>query len=287
MTQTHSRPAGITILASAFVLIGCAGTIAFPFFAFSDDMMMLGKIFLGPIFHSEVRIHIVTYLICYAWYLVYVAYAVLGFGLWTLRNWARKSVLSILAVAVGIGVLALPLFVQPFSMAVSIMIGCVLPVAWVAWYLMRPRVRYAFGDWHASSEMPPALSMRGMVAAGFAAIAISVGLFFCSTLVAEEARMHSSGVYQMTLDAAQDSACLSDELGTPIRSGRMMPSSFNENDSEGEAAFKVPIRGLKGNGALEVQAVKREGSWSIKSLVLVRNSKRTQIVPEEPASGCE
>src|ERR1019366_7512269 len=107
------------------------------------------------------------------------------------------------AAGVAMGVIASPLFVRPLALAVSIVIGCLLPFGWQAWYLMRPRVRFAFGDWHSTDEMPPALSKRGRSAVTFAAVVMTLGLFGCSLLFAVETMMRSSGAYRIAMDSAQ------------------------------------------------------------------------------------
>jgi uncharacterized membrane protein (DUF2068 family) len=78
--------------------------------------------------------------------IVGVIYAVIGFGLWKLMNWAR--ILSIVLVALGLlsGVYSASHLFSPLQ--VGMLIWQVIWIAidvWIILYLLKPHVKQAFG----------------------------------------------------------------------------------------------------------------------------------------------
>jgi len=82
MPSTMKRPVGVTILALVFLWIGFGGAVVFPFIAGSDVFTTPWDDFAEKVIHSEAWLRITLYLLETLWYLVYIAYAIIGLGLW-------------------------------------------------------------------------------------------------------------------------------------------------------------------------------------------------------------
>lgn len=294
MNPKQKRPVGITLLAIVHLWIGCLGTVVFPFVAFSSDSMIAFQRLAAVEIHSESLLRISSYLFVSTWFLGYVAYAVIGFGLWKLRNWARKAVLVLIVIIIFICVVcALPFafFGERGALAVVIVMGIVVPYAWIFWYMKRPRVRFAFGaysttdDGTSTSEPPPGLTRMGKTIV-IGAILATFGLFVGSLMVAVECMFHSSEIYQMTVKKAQDSPCVAKRLGVPLTTGWTTSGNLDESSEKGSADLGIPVHGPKGKGKLEISAEEKSGVWKITSLVLVLESERIQIEPPDTNSSC-
>jgi hypothetical protein len=272
--------------------IGCLGTLFFPIIVFSGGTTTLWRLIAGGVIHSESWLRITSYLFVSTWFLFYVAYAFIGFGLWKLRNWARKAILALTEFFAVVCVLVLPFLVRPAAMAIAVVIYTSLFIAWTIWYLKRPRVCFAFGAWPSTcngvlqAEPPPGLSKIGKTWVTIAIVASFV-LGIGSLMVAVESIIHSSEIYTMTLKEAQGSPCVSIELGVPLNPGWMTTGETEESSVEGSANLSIPVIGPKGKGSLEMSAQKQNGVWKITSLVLVHDSKRIQIEPSDATSSCQ
>lgn len=95
MNPNQTRPIGVTLIDLAFLWIGCFGTLFLPLILLTGEMSRLWQFVLGSLIHSEASLKTISYALDAVWFLFYIAYAVTGFGLWKLKNWARKSVLGI------------------------------------------------------------------------------------------------------------------------------------------------------------------------------------------------
>src|SRR5438309_6129259 len=102
MHAKRKRPFGITLLAYAFLWIGCLGSLLFPFFLFTGLTAMMWKLLTAGVDQSVSVLRFFVHFGAYAFglilFLLYVAYACIGFGLWKLPNWARRAVLALLIV---------------------------------------------------------------------------------------------------------------------------------------------------------------------------------------------
>ncbi len=291
MNPKRKRPIGITLLAAIHLWIGCLGTLIFPFVAFSGETTLPFQRLGAAIIHSSFWLRTTSYLFVSIWFLAYVAYIFIGFGLWKLRNWARKAVLALTVIFIFICILSLLFFAKMGVLAVVIVVGIVIPYAWIVWYLKRPRVCFAFGAWPSNSdgglsaEPPPGLSKIGKACVA-AVIMASFGLWVGSLMVAVESMFRSSEIYQMTLKTAQASPCVAATLGVPLTPAWTISGNMKESAEDGSADLSIPVHGPKGKGTLELEAEKQSGTWKITSLVLVHESERIQIVPSVPNSSC-
>lgn len=292
MIPKQKRPVGITLLACVFLWIGCLGTIFFPILAIFGGIKTLWPLIAGGAIHSEFWLGITSYLFAAIWYLFYVAYAVIGFGLWKLKSWAHKAVLALSVFFIATSLLILPFFVKPLDFALAMAVGMVPPFAWTVFYLMRPRVCFAFGawpstrDWNPQASYPPSLSKVGK-AWVIAGILTTLGLFIGGLMFTVERTFQSSEIYQTSLKEAQNSPCVTASLGSPLTPGWGTSGRIEESREKGSANLSIPVHGSKGKGSLDLTAKKQGGVWKIDSLVLVHGAVQIQIEPSDASTGCQ
>lgn len=291
MNSARRRPIGVTLIALMFLWIGCFGTLVFPLVELSGGASVFWSQVLGSRIQSVTWIKALSYALDCLWFSLYVIYAVIGFGLWKLKNWARQSVLAISAAGVIAGIVVSFVFVRPILLGICVLGGIAVEFGWIAWYLLRPRVRYAFGAWNRYSVTgewiePPGLSKRGKQGVGILAVT-SIGLLAVPPIFAVDAMMKNSDAYKLTMSTAQASPCVVRSLGSPIETGWLMTGGIEESDAKGSANLSIPVSGPKGKGNLHVQAKKLDGSWRINSLVFTHGTNRSNIIPSESTHDCD
>jgi hypothetical protein len=292
MNPNKRGPIGVTLIALAFLWIGCGGSLILPIISLTGGTFAMWKLAIGSLIHSEAWLRVIAHSLDCVLFLWYVAYAVIGFGLWKLKNWARKSLIVIAVLGMAVGLVASLMMVRPMILAVSVLGIALAQCGWLAWYLMRPRVRYAFGDWNLYSPTgeriePPGLSKRRKLGVGILAAASVFVLFVIPLFFAVDSMMRNSGAYQLTLNTAKSSPCVINALGLPLESRWIMTGSIEESSVEGSAQLSIPVKGPKGKGSLDVQAKKRNGSWKINSLLFVHGTTQSSIVPTEASLACQ
>jgi hypothetical protein len=291
MHSKFERPFGVTLIAIGILWIGCLGTLLFPFTCLTGGLSALWSLVLGSTSHSQPWFKAISYVLDGVLFLFYVSYAVIGFGLWKLKNWARKGVLCIATLgAVGALIVSL-VFVRPLALGISVIGLAVIEFGGLGWYFMRPRVQYAFGAWRRYSSAgewiePPGLSRQGKLGIGALAAASLVVLFVIPLYFGIEEIMRSSDAYRLMVDMARASPCVTAVLGSQLEPGWAMQGNIHESSVEGSADLSIPVKGPKGKGDLEVQATKLKGGWRIDSLVFAHDSIRSNIVPSESNQAC-
>ena len=289
MPTAFKRPVGVTIIALVYLWIGCGGTLFFPILALTGGVAPLWQRLLEDAVRSEALLKTLEILLSAIWFLAYVAYAVCGFGLWKLRNWARKSVIGINVLLLAATVIAAPIFARPLLLAIPLLICAVIPFSWIIWYLMRPRVRYAFGAESRPENVAAIQESRGLSKMGIAWVVVGVAavfaLFFVSVFALVETMFQANEGYRLALDEARKSPCVSRAIGTPFSAEWLTTGETNESGSEGSAKLLIPLRGPKGKGSLDVEAHKADGVWKIDSLDFMHNDDETHLVPADPS--CE
>jgi len=243
------------------------------------------------VIHSEFWLKVTSYLLSSILYLVYVAYAFIGFGLWRLKSWARKAVLALAVLGVFGSFVAIPFFGKNWELALTAAVGAVLPFVWMVFYLKRPRVRFAFEPWQSTPDSssvvayPPGLSTVGK-ACVLAGIVATFGLFVGGLLVTVEHMFHSSDIYQTSLKEAENSPCVAAAIGSPLTPGWGTSGSTTESSERGTAELSIPVHGPKGKGSLNLEGEKQGGKWKIRSLVLVHGSEQIPIEPPSSSGNC-
>lgn len=247
---------------------------------------------IGPSFiHSHVLNLIASCLFSLTLFAAYVLYAFIGFGLWKLRKWALRAV-SIVQWLGLVGGLVGAIVVASFQpvLAISVGIGTLAPFGGILWYLRRPSVRYAFGETpsipeipavYRSSPLPPPLPrpLWVKVTIGVGICIVLFAIFAGSLFYAVEKMIRSSGAYNMALKQAKTSSCITDKLGTPIVAKWMVSGNISESNSGGSADLEIPVRGPRGEGELDVSAIKAAGIWTIASLTLIHDGGQIHLLP--------
>ncbi len=291
MSLRQQRPIGVTLIALGFLWIGIGGALFFPLLILAGAGQDLWRHMLEPVIHSGSASKIVSRAIDITLYVIYVAYAVIGFGLWKLKNWARKSVLGVAVICLLGAVVVAFALVKPISLSIFVIGMAVLECGWIGWYLLRPRVLDAFGAWNRYTPdfewiQPPILSKRGRL--GMSAFFAAVFLVMCllPLSIAVNSSMENSGAYKLTMSTAEASPCVFEALGLPLKTGWMLSGEVTESSTKGSANLSIPVQGPKGKGALDSRADKVNGRWRIKSLVFKYGSGRSTIVPSRSNGGC-
>jgi uncharacterized membrane protein (DUF2068 family) len=195
MIPKHKRPVGVTLLALLFFFIAFTRTVSDPFFfGFSSDAGVWQK-FVARFIHSAGLLKFTSFIFPPLTYLIFGAHAIVGYGLWKLQDWSRKTVFALILFACVIGVLFEPNPVRFGFYAHNTVVAWAIsylwwinPFLWIAWYLNRPRVRFAFGAWPSitggepTPEFPPGLSKIGKIWVA-AALVASVALFVFISMV--------------------------------------------------------------------------------------------------------
>jgi cation transporter-like permease len=79
--------------------------------------------------------------------------------------------------------------------------------------------------------------------------------------------LRNSEAYQLAVSKLQSNAAAMSALGAPISTGT--PSGeISTKDTSGEAKLNFSVTGTKANGELQVEAVKKDGVWSLRVLKL-------------------
>lgn len=291
MNPNQQRPVGVTLIALAFLWIGIGGAIVFPIIILTGGMDPMWHPELESIIHSSTQLKVLSRALDIALYAVYIAYAVIGFGLWKLKNWARKCVLGICLFGVLAALIIPPAFKMSVLMSICVIGMAATELGWMGWYLMRPRVQNAFGAWKRYTPdgewiQPPRLSTRRRLVAGAVFAGLLVILFIIPLSAEVNELMKDSGAFELTMSTAQASPCVSGILGSPLETGWMISGNITESTTDGSADLSIPVKGPKGKGTLDVQANKPKGDWRIESLVFKHGSSRSIIIPSDSNGDC-
>jgi len=283
MPITTKRPVGVTLLAIMYLWIGGGGTLIFPFMMLLGSASLLGSALFAGSIQSETASKALSYLLSAVLYAGYVAYLLLGIGLWRMRNRARVAAIAINISILGLALVLTPIIARPLSAGIPILIATSIPFLLIAWYLHRPRVRFAFGvgpdpDAGSIPKVPRRLTKTGIVWIVAGAIA-AVGLFVGGIFVLVETAFHSSVPYQTALKVARSSSCVTNALGAPWNAQWAASGAEDETGDDGTAKLSIPVTGPAGSGSLELEATKSNNVWQIDSLVLEHRIERIHLAP--------
>jgi hypothetical protein len=93
---------------------------------------------------------------------------------------------------------------------------------------------------------------------------IGAGIFAAS-FVGAFSILKNSEAYKLGVAQLQGSPLATNALGTPITAGRPYGSLSTENQS-GKASLNFPVSGPKASGTAFVEAIKKDGVWSLTRL---------------------
>jgi hypothetical protein len=88
-------------------------------------------------------------------------------------------------------------------------------------------------------------------------------------------RVHSEA-YQMGIGQLQSSPLVTNAFGTPITTGNPTGSISTEN-ANGKASLTFSVSGPKGSGTAFVEAIKKDGVWSLTRLAYKRDGSDSVI----------
>ena len=83
--------------------------------------------------------------------------------------------------------------------------------------------------------------------------------------------------YEYAMDLAKTDERVLTILGDPISSDGIMQGSITIKNSEGNADFKIPIKGPEGEGFVHVVAVKYDGEWDYEELYVIIKETKEKI----------
>jgi hypothetical protein len=93
------------------------------------------------------------------------------------------------------------------------------------------------------------------------------------------AMMKSSGAYMMTMEAVRNDAAVEDALGSGIDGGFWITGNIRiEAGGTGSAKLSIPLTGSKGSGRALSHAVRNDGNWELRLLVVFPDGAKAPIV---------
>lgn len=87
----------------------------------------------------------------------------------------------------------------------------------------------------------------------------------------------SSTPYKYAMEQATSNQDVIDLIGSPIETDGIMQGNINLSGDDGEADFKIPIKGSKGKGRIVVVATKDYGKWTYEKLYVQIKDSEEQI----------
>jgi hypothetical protein len=106
---------------------------------------------------------------------------------------------------------------------------------------------------------------RKWAIAGVVVWACGIGLFSL-IFVGAFSLLNNSEAYKLGVAQLQASPLAINAFGTPITAGRTSSGSITTKDDSGTASLTIPVSGPKASGTAVVEAVKKNGVWSLTRL---------------------
>lgn len=89
----------------------------------------------------------------------------------------------------------------------------------------------------------------------------------------------SSDAYAMTMDAVRQDGAVEEALGTDIESGFWITGNISVvAGGTGSAKLSIPLSGSKGSGSALTHAVRNDGNWELRLLVVFPDGAKAPIV---------
>lgn len=92
--------------------------------------------------------------------------------------------------------------------------------------------------------------------------------------------IRNSDVVQEALARAERDPQVVAALGTPLEVGWLTLGSIETSNGGGSADLNVPISSPRGSGAMLVEAVRREGVWQYRRLIVTVGDRRIDVLRE-------
>lgn len=106
---------------------------------------------------------------------------------------------------------------------------------------------------------------RHWAIAGVIVWACGIGLF-ATIFNGAFSLLNNSEAYKLGVAQLQASPLAINAFGTPITAGRTTSGSITTKDDSGNASLTIPVSGPKASGTAVIEAVKKNGVWSLTGL---------------------
>ncbi|HEY1081988.1 MAG TPA: cytochrome c oxidase assembly factor Coa1 family protein [Prosthecobacter sp.] len=138
-----------------------------------------------------------------------------------------------------------------------------------------------FGDpTNIRRENAAAVKKGVAVGCGGCAFLIVLGIgFVASIFFGIMLLMRGSDVSQLSLQAAQNSEVLKQELGEPIHMGWFIFGSMRSSSGQGTASLAVPVSGPQEGVTLHTTATQQNGVWHLNSVTTTLPSGKEFSLP--------
>ena len=118
---------------------------------------------------------------------------------------------------------------------------------------------------------------RKWAIAGVVVWACGIGLFSL-IFVGAFSLLNNSEAYKLGVAQLQASPLAINAFGTPITAGRTSSGSITTKDDSGTASLTIPVSGPKASGTAVIEAVKKNGVWSLTGLSFKLDGSDSAIV---------
>ena len=118
----------------------------------------------------------------------------------------------------------------------------------------------------------------GWLLGGGCLVLIVIAVLGVGSLIFGVSKMFTSSTpYKYAMEQATSNEDLKVIIGSPIETDGIMQGNINLNGDDGEADFRIPIKGSKGNGRIVVVATKDYGKWTYEKLYVQIKDSEEQI----------
>ncbi|WP_228733913.1 cytochrome c oxidase assembly factor Coa1 family protein [Xanthomonas euvesicatoria] len=112
------------------------------------------------------------------------------------------------------------------------------------------------------------------------ALSVLLALLIGGVLYVITAALKSSDVYRDALQIAKTDAQVVQRLGMPINEDVLINGSIRYSGPTGEAHFSVGLHGPRGKGRVQVDAMRRQGRWTYRTLTFASvDGARIDVLP--------
>jgi hypothetical protein len=133
----------------------------------------------------------------------------------------------------------------------------------------------------ASTQVPARKSRLWLwILLGVSVLGLLIVLLVGAILYGVEASLHSSDVYAVAINQAQNSPCVVRALGSPVVPKWFVSGNISVENDDGSADMEIPLHGPKGSGSVHVVATKSEGKWKIDALTVLDSVGQIQLLPD-------
>jgi len=97
-------------------------------------------------------------------------------------------------------------------------------------------------------------------------VVVAIASFVFALFSVLEYSFRASDPYNFALKRASASPEVTAKMGSPLQVGWLVSGQIHLNNSDGEAAFSIPISGPLGRGRIVIEGKKHAGRWTYQTL---------------------